>query len=186
MSLDRSDLIRGLTEVVALLRDRGEPAGIRIIGGAALSLRYFERRTTEDIDAKVHPPGSALAIAAEVAASHGWPADWLNTKADHFIPIATDVGWESLYDDGEVSVWVASAPALLAMKLRASRPGRDDDDVANLLAICGVAEAAAASDLYESYYPGEVLQDKALRMLGAIFTQGLPTVPEEPPRPDFG
>ncbi len=31
----------------------------------------------------------------------------------------------------------------------------------------------------------EVLPDKALRMLDAIFTQGLPDVPEEPPRPDF-
>lgn len=146
----------------------------------------LDRRTTEDIDAKVHPPGTALGIATEVAAAHGWPTDWLNTKADHFIPIATDVGWESLYDDGEVSVWVASAPALLAMKLRASRPGRDDDDIANLLAICGVVDADAASDVYEAYYPGEVLPDKAERMLVAIYSQGLPKVPAEPPRPELG
>ena len=122
MSLDRDDIIRGLREVIALLHERGEPAGIRIIGGAALSLRYFERRTTEDVDAKVHPAEPTLSIAAEVGGANGWPADWLNTRADHFIPIATDVSWEPLYDDDGVSVWVASAPALLAMKLRASRP----------------------------------------------------------------
>lgn len=71
------------------------------------------------------------------------------------------------------------------MKLRASRSGRDDDDIANLLALCGVSDELEAAELYESYYPGEVLPDKALRMLDAIFTQGLPDVPEEPPRPDF-
>ncbi|WP_309616043.1 hypothetical protein [Salinibacterium sp.] len=119
MSLDRADLIRGLKAVVTLLRERGEPAGIRIIGGAALSLRYFERRTTEDVDAKVHPPESTLEVTAEIATANGWPSDWLNTKADHFIPTSKDVGWESLYVDGAVSIWVASAPALLAMKLRA-------------------------------------------------------------------
>ena len=186
MSLDRADLIRGLKDVVALLRERGEPAGIRIIGGAALSLRYFDRSTTEDVDAKIHPHESAVLVAAEVAIANGWPVDWLNTKADHFIPIYIDVGWESLYADGEVNIWVASAPALLAMKLHASRPGRDDDDIANLLALCGLGDELEAAELYESYYPGEVLPDKALRMLDAIFAQGLPDAPDEPPRPEFG
>jgi len=185
MSLDRDDLIRGLRAVVALLRERDEPAGIRIIGGAALSLRYFERRTTEGVDAKLHPAEPTLAAAAEIGAANGWPEDWLNTKADHFIPIARDVGWEPLYVDRQISVWVASAAALLAMKLQASRAGRDDDDIANLLAICKIHDEPAASALYESYYPGEVLPDKALRMLGAIIAQGLPPIPNEPPRPDL-
>ena len=186
MSLDRDDLIRGLRQLVTSLRDRGEPAGIRIIGGAALSLRYFERRTTEDIDAKVHPTEPTLELAADVASASGWPADWLNTKADHFIPLSTEVGWEPLYADGDVSIWVASAPALLAMKLRASRPGRDDDDIANLLSMCAIADATEAADLYETYYPGEVLPDKAIRMLDAILSQGLPAMPLTPPRPEFG
>lgn len=79
MTLERDDLIRGLRAVIALLHERGEPSGIRIIGGAALSLRYFERRTTDDVDAKVHPAEPTLSIAAEVAGANGWPADWLNT-----------------------------------------------------------------------------------------------------------
>lgn len=185
MTFDRDDLIRGLRQLVTTLRTQGEPAGIRVIGGAALSLRYFDRRTTEDVDAKLHPSAPALAVAAEIARTNGWPEDWLNTKADHFIPIAKDVGWEALYDDDNVSVWVASAPALLAMKLKASRPGRDDDDIANLMVICGVTAFDEASELYESYYPGEVLPDSALRMLGAILSQGLPEIPREPPRPRF-
>ena len=49
--LDRDDLIRGINAVIAKLRAAGEPAGIRIVGGAALALRYFDRRTTSDVDA---------------------------------------------------------------------------------------------------------------------------------------
>ncbi len=186
MALDRDDLIRGLRQLVVALRASGEPAGIRIIGGAALSLRYFDRLTTDDIDAKLHPAGPALSAAAEIARANGWPDDWLNTKASHFIPVARDVGWEPLYDDEQIGIWVASAPTLLVMKLRASRPGRDDDDIANLLVICGVGDVDAASELYEEYYPGEVLPDRALLMLGAILAQGLPEVPAEPRRPEFG
>ncbi len=186
MTLQRDDLIRGLQQLVAKLRERGEPAGIRIVGGAALSLRYFDRRTTDDVDAKLHPASATIAAAGEIALANSWPDDWLNTKADHFIPIARDVGWEALYDDHDISIWVASAPALLAMKLRASRPGRDDDDVANLLAICHVRDQDAASKLYEEYYPGEILPEKAVRMLDAILTRGLPEIPVQPLRPEFG
>ena len=37
---------------------------------------------------------------------------------------------------------VGSAPLLLAMKLRASRPGRDGDDIAALVRACGVQSVA--------------------------------------------
>jgi hypothetical protein len=51
--LDRDDLIRGINQVIEKLRAAGQPAGIRIVGGAALALRYFDRRTTTDIDAQL-------------------------------------------------------------------------------------------------------------------------------------
>jgi hypothetical protein len=166
------------------LRKRGEPAGIRIVGGAALSLRYFERRATDDIDAKVHPAEPTMTAAAEVAEENGWPHDWLNSNATQFLPFARDE-WEPLYDSKTVSIWVASAPMLLVMKLKASRPGRDDDDIANLLTLCDVNSIDEAEELYELYYPGEILEPKAHVMLTAIFTQGMPDVPETPPQPDF-
>jgi hypothetical protein len=65
ITLDRDDLVQGLREVVAELHRLGQPAGIRIVGGAALALRYFDRRTTSDIDAVVHPPGSALEAVSQ-------------------------------------------------------------------------------------------------------------------------
>ena len=39
----------------AQLHAAGEPVGLRIVGGGALALRHFERRTTVDLDSvKVH------------------------------------------------------------------------------------------------------------------------------------
>lgn len=180
MALSRDDLILGLRQVVEKLRAAGEPSGIRIVGGAALSLRYFERGTTDDIDATVHPAEPAMHAAAEVAARNGWTTSWFNSAATQFVPFAV-VEWEPLYDDGEVSVWVASARMLLAMKLRASRPGRDDDDIANLLAICKISHPDDAEELYEEFYPGEVLEPKAYRILNVVFAQGLPEIPTPPP-----
>ena len=70
---------------------------------------------------------------------------------------------------------------MLAMKLRASRPGRDEDDIANLLAICEVANSDDAGELYEEFYPGEILEPKAHQILNVVFAKGLPKIPESPP-----
>ena len=69
--LDRADLISGINAVIAKLRAAGQPAGIRIVGGASLALRYFDRRTTADIDAQLHPEPPILAAAMEVANENG-------------------------------------------------------------------------------------------------------------------
>jgi predicted nucleotidyltransferase len=49
-SLNRDDIIRGLRELADDLINRGVSAEIFIIGGAALALRYFDRRLTSDVD----------------------------------------------------------------------------------------------------------------------------------------
>ena len=185
--LDRDDLIHGINALIVKLRAAGQPAGIRIIGGAALALRYFDRRTTADIDARLHPEKAILAIAADVANENGWPQDWLNSNAALFIPAyGADPGWEMLFASDDITVEVASAHALLAMKLNASRPGRDVQDIANLLAICNIFDIKAAEDLLNEYFPGDGLPDKALRLLSPIFAQGLPAPPTTPPAPEFG
>lgn len=57
-SLDRSDIIGALRELISELRSAGEVAGIRIVGGAALALLYFDRGTTQDLDSLHIQPGS--------------------------------------------------------------------------------------------------------------------------------
>ncbi|TFC84267.1 hypothetical protein E3T28_14140 [Cryobacterium sinapicolor] len=185
--LDRDDLIRGINAVIAKLRAAGQPAGIRIVGGAALALRYFDRRTTADVDAHLQPEQPILKAAVEVADENGWPQDWLNSKATMFLPsYGADPGWEVLYANEDITVEVASPRALLAMKLNASRPGRDVQDIANLLAICDVRELSAAEELLNDFFPGDGLPDKALRLLEPIFKQGIPAVPASPPPPLLG
>jgi hypothetical protein len=185
---DREGLVTGLRHLVAGLAETGERSGIRIVGGAALALRYFERESTVDIDA--HPIGDAarvLAVGRDIAEANGWPDDWLNNQAAGFIP---DYGrrattWETLYDDGRVVIQVASADAMLAMKLRANRPGRDDTDIAKLMTICGVHSLAAAEELYEDFYSAEALPERAVRMVKRILEVGLPPRPAPPPAPEI-
>ena len=54
---DRDGLEFGLRQLVTKLRSSGSRSGLRIVGGAALALRYFDRESTVDIDA--HPIGDA-------------------------------------------------------------------------------------------------------------------------------
>lgn len=183
-SLERDDLINGLRLVAAKLHARRQTAGIRIVGGAALALRYFDRRTTFDIDADLCPEQPVLDAALEVARDRGWPPDWLNSHAAKFIPsYGRSPEWELLYSDASVTIEVASPQALLAMKLNASRPGRDTQDIALLLSICGIANLEAAEDFVAGFSPGDGLSDRALRLLHPIFQQGLPAAPSPPPPP---
>jgi hypothetical protein len=186
---DRDGLELGLRQLVAKLQSSGGRSGLRIVGGAALALRYFDRESTVDIDA--HPIGDAvhvLAAGREVAEENGWPDDWLNNQAAIFIPEygSAPVAWETLYDDGTVVIQVASSDAMLAMKLRANRPGRDDTDIAKLMVLCDIASVSEAEELYESFYSAEVMPDRAVTMVSKILAIGLPEVPPTPPMPDLG
>lgn len=183
--LSREDIIAGLRDVVAELR-RAEVSGrIHIVGGAALALRYFDRRTTADVDALLAPEPAVLDAARQVGARRGWPDDWLNSNVAMFVPFAKDPEWEALFEDDRVAIRVASAPALLAMKLKASRRGRDDDDIARLMAICGIHDAEDAAELFEGYYPGEVVPDRGQRLLADILADREASAPTPPPRPDL-
>lgn len=185
---ERDDLIDGLRQLVTKLQAADGPIGLRIIGGAALSLRYFDRESTVDIDAR--PIGDAeqvLAAGQAIAIENGWPDDWLNAKASGFIPrYGVEAEWHTIYDDATVVIQVASAEAMLVMKLRANRPGRDERDIAELMAICEVDSLDEAETLYESYYPADLLSDRAVRMVERILSVGLPPKAVAPPRPDLG
>lgn len=186
VTLDRDDMIDGLRDVVTRLHQRGSSASIRIIGGAAMLLRYdADRRVTPDIDARIHSDDDVDAIARDISDARGWPHDWLNAKASTFIPLAAEPLWEPLYDDDSVSIWVASPGSLLAMKLRAARPARDTDDIATLLAILSIDNVEEAERLFEHYFPGELPPDRAYGLLEAIMAVGLPAVPTRPEKPEF-
>lgn len=103
-----------------------------------------------------------------------------------FPSFSVGLHWEELYSDRYITLSVASPEALLAMKVNASRPGRDVQDIANLLAICNVTNLEEISQIMNKYYPGDGISEKAERLLMPIFEQGVPAVPERPPNPILG
>jgi hypothetical protein len=60
------------------------------------------------------------------------------------------VEWETIYDKDGIVIHVASKEAMLAMKLRANRPGRDTRDIRPLLALCDIRTLEDAEELYVS------------------------------------
>lgn len=188
-ALERDDIIVGLRELVGELRNAGEVAGIRLVGGAALALRYFDRGVTQDLDSVHVRPGSDAAVAAaaaKVAQRHDWDASWLNfevTRADALPTLGRPVDWKTIYDEGGITIQVASKEVLLAMKLRANRPGRDTRDIRLLMGLSGMTTLAEAEALYEEFYPGDSLSDRATQMVTRILANGPIEAPEAPPRP---
>jgi hypothetical protein len=187
MRLDRQDLIDGLRELVQRASDQGiAGVAIRIVGGAALRLAHFDRATTADIDAQITPLAPLTPIIEDIARDRGWPTDWLNNKAVMFIPsLGRAVEWETVLDDADILIAVAPIDALLAMKLNAARPGRDTEDIAKLLVLNNIGSVAQAENLFESFYPGDALPDRTIRVVAHILEIGLPTKPTAPPLADF-
>lgn len=185
-ALDRDDIITGLRELIAELRAADQVAGIRLVGGAALALRYFDRGTTQDLDSLHVRPGSDEAVAAaaaRVAQRHDWDPAWLNfkvTQADALPTLGRAVEWETIYDQDGIVIQVAAKEALLAMKLRANRPGRDTRDIRLLLGLCHITTLEGAEDFYEEFYPGDALTQRAVSIVTAILTDGPPDAPDAP------
>lgn len=170
--LTRDELEFGLNEVIQRLEDFGELAELRIVGGAAVSLWHNAARgATQDIDAALSPADAILDVAMDVAAEQGWPDDWVNDKAQIFLPSGMGVRgeeWETVYSYGNVTVKVASLDMLIAMKLNAAqrRARREYDDLRVLLAERGITTDTEAEELFEEFYPGDGLNDTAYRIVG--------------------
>lgn len=189
--LTREDIVWGLDQIRAGLAALGATGTLKIIGGSAMILGgHAERASTVDIDAVVLVPREVItAIAAKIARDRGWPDNWINLEAEGLYPAyAGRPLWTArpeLSDDA-LTVELATQEALLAMKLNASRSGRDDDDIRALMTACGVATIVEADEHFSEYFRGEALPDKAvflLRTLGYPDGHGslYSGVPEEDP-----
>jgi hypothetical protein len=191
LSLNRADLLEALQELIHELRARNVSGEIRIVGGAALSLSYFERDVTQDIDLMNVRGGNNEAVAEaarSVASRLDLNDNWLNfevTQSDALPTLGREVEWHTIFSSAQITIQVASAQALLAMKLRANRPGRDVNDIRALLALVGITDVASAETLYESFYPGDVLPDRAVQILENLFAEVDPPPIRVPLEPTF-
>lgn len=155
-ALTPDEVREAVDDLVQELIGRGVPARLTIYGGAALALVHYERVATGDIDASFFPPDEVAAAARDVATRRGLAGDWLNNAATGFLPpVPDDHEAPIIVERDGVTVTAGSAPLLLAMKLRASRPGRDGDDIAVLVRACGVRTVDEAQQVMDEIYLGE-------------------------------
>lgn len=147
--LNADDIRTLLAELGSRLHERGVDATIYIVGGAAMALEFDSRRVTTDIDAVFHPPTTVREQAEAMALEHGLPPDWLSDAVRAFVP-GDDAGAIALSVPG-LSVALASAEHLLAMKMAAFRP-TDIADLEVLFRELEVSRAEQAADIALTVY----------------------------------
>lgn len=171
MLFEREQIEDALKQVALKLTERGLSGRLNVIGGAALSLHYFDRDVTVDIDSVMQPRGELIEVTDEIALENGWPAEWLNDKAKQFIPqFGADIEWVPVRRFGVLDVYVAPADLLLAMKVRASRQ-KDIEDISWLIKELGLHDVDAVDAIIEKYWPGEHLDPRALKIVQAVLAQ---------------
>lgn len=124
-------------------------------------------------------------VADELGAELGLEAGWLNNAAQAFAPLfGEQARWEPVITAGTFEVAIADARCLLAMKIRASRPGRDDAGLSLLLAACAVTTLGEATAFFEAYYPDDPLPARAAALIEGLLAGANPRpFPPEPPHP---
>lgn len=169
--LDRDDIFAYLDELASELPD-GSDERVVIVGGAMLAVLGL-RDATKDIDTLGRTSEALAGAVARVAARHDLDVNWLNSAATAWTP-GDDV--VSLIDSDPVlvrptlRVWVASADAVLVMKLHASRP-QDRADIAALWPLCSFETFDAAADACNAAYSHLADPDPYLaRYLAGIVT----------------
>ena len=128
--LTKTDILRGLSELAAVLGPASPPRELTIAGGAALVLLYDARQSTKDVDLVVSAPGVRDAARA-VALKLGWPEDWLNDGAKGYMR-GLSLG-DVVLESPSLVVRSLSPLHLLAMKLCAWRDDVDVEDARLLL-----------------------------------------------------
>ncbi|WP_313544177.1 hypothetical protein [Leifsonia aquatica] len=137
-------------ELVGLLRERLQArevvGGIRVVGGAAMALRFRDDpdvRVTTDIDAVFHPRPDVDIVIAEIAAERGLPPDWLNAAAGAWVARRPPHPQQP-----DFAVDIATVEELIAMKMAAAR----EQDLHDLVIIVRREGIRSPSELVEIAY----------------------------------
>lgn len=126
--LGREDIRSLFDELSAELAARGARADVFLVGGAALAVAYDAARATRDLDAVFKPTEVVRQAALAIAERRGLAKDWLNDAVKGFLP-GPDPDAQRFYSSPSLTVDVASARFLLAMKLFSSRVESDAADI---------------------------------------------------------
>jgi len=172
-TLDPDEVHAVLSALVARLAARGEAGTVYVIGGAAIALMNPDRVATQDVDGYIR-----LADASDVLADLGREYDldpgWFNGKASgRQPPVAGPEMWTEAFREGSVILYAATPESLLAMKLNAAR-AKDTNDIIWLLGQLDIDDFDTAEEVFERYYPGDMLKPEAVERLTYAIEQ-LPT-----------
>lgn len=164
------DVREGLEALVDELVERGSTSHIQVVGGAAMMIQANRETLSRDIDALYSPSADIAEAIHSVAVKRNWPETWLNDAvkifASHF---DEPEDWEIHTTRAGVTVSVATCPLLLAMKLLAGRP-RDAEDIGLLITACGITTTQAAVDVFDHYFPTEVIKVRSLQILEGLLS----------------
>jgi hypothetical protein len=138
---------------------------LRLVGGAALALHGFDRGITMDIDAVMFSGDRS----AEILLAASRIAEDVS-RADALPAIGQQVEWIEFRRFGSITVEIADLRALLAMKLRAGRPGRDTRDIDLLIEACDIDSVGEVIELYGNYYPGDEPSQRTLAFVEEALT----------------
>jgi hypothetical protein len=167
VGLGRDEIRTLLDDLSAELAGRGAHADLFLVGGAAIAVAYDSARATRDLDAVFLPTEVVRQAAMAVAERRGLAKDWLNDAVKGFVP-GPDPDAQRYYQSDALTVDVASARYLLAMKLFSSRVENDADDIMFLYRQLGFTTVAEGLTLVEGVYRGRPIAVRVKFLLGEI------------------
>lgn len=172
-----------LTELGRRSYEAGRTVEIAVYGGAALLLTLNRRVSTRDVDGVIEKDKNFVKkLAAEMAEEFGWDANWLNDGVKGWLSsLDSNPGVKVLFktypseEQPGLRVFVPKPEYLFAMKCRAMRVGGVDSssdiaDIRRLANVIGIASAAEALALVESFYPHNMIEPKTRFVLEEIFS----------------
>lgn len=166
--LSAGDIRDALDDLAQRLARRSVMARIYVAGGAAMALMYDENRLTRDVDASISAGYDEVMTAAhEMARERDWPTTWINEQATMYMPPEQDRHGAIAYEHPSLSVVVASAEQMIAMKARSARR-TDESDLRRLLARQGIGAAEGVDEIVARVFPGEQLGPRQARWVEAI------------------
>lgn len=136
--------------------------------GTVMVLEVGSREASKDVDGALRPRRELLEAATAIASSLDLRDGWLNDDASAYLPDSADDHWnEPPRRFGSLEIYFADDEMMLALKLRAGRGRLDRPDIMALLDRLGISSEEAALQVFESFYPNDVISAGGLATLRA-------------------
>ncbi|MCB0310776.1 MAG: hypothetical protein KDD42_06060 [Bdellovibrionales bacterium] len=167
--LSKKQILKLFEKLNQKLSDHEVKGEIYLLGGAVMCLASNARASTKDLDAVFSPKSKIRELALEIAREEKLPQDWLTDSVKEFL--SENASFETYLNLSNLSILVASAEYILAMKCLSMRIGlefHDEQDVRYLLRYLNIDSCKEALLTIERYYPLEQLPQKSFYALEEI------------------